>query len=245
MSNIPSSFNNFRSLNIGSVWALYLLLVIILRARFCDLNNLLHSKPQHVIPNCKCERMRESYINFMTEIGRYLLSLFITPRVRDILFAIFDVCAFQLMYSFIVIPQKIKRSNSFIFVSQMIKFGISFAEITLWWLWKTMNLVFWTFMDNLLTASQSDILHSSKLIKVSTRLMLPLPRWVNEHKGLVIVVSSAYKMNLRLALTLWISFIYMIKSRGPNIEPWVTPVSITRVEDAVPSNSTYWRRCVR
>ena len=131
MSNIPSSFNNFRSLNIGSVWALYLLLVIILRARFCNLNNLLFSKPQHVIPNCKCERMRESYINFMTEIGRYLLSLFITPRVRDILLAIFDVCAFQLMYSFFVIPQKLNVLTLSIFVSQIIKFGISFAEITL------------------------------------------------------------------------------------------------------------------
>ena len=118
--NIPSSFNNFRSLNIGSLWALYLLLVIILRARFCNLNNLLHSKPQHVIPNCKCERMRESYINFMTEIGRYLLSLFITPRVRDILFAIFDVCAFQLMYSFIVIPRKLNVVTLSIFVSQIL-----------------------------------------------------------------------------------------------------------------------------
>ena len=83
-----------------------------------------------------------------------------------------------------------------------------------------MNLVFLTFRDNLLTASQSEILHNSKLIKASTRLMSSLPPWVNEHKGLVIVVSSAYKMSLRLALTLWISFIYIIKSRGPNIEPW-------------------------
>ena len=108
-----------------------------------------------------------------------------------------------------------------------------------------MNLVFWTFRDNLLTAYQSEILHNSKLIKASTRLMSSLPPWVNEHKGLIIVVSSAYKMHLRLALTLWISFIYIMKSGGPNIEPWCTPVSITRVEDAVPSYSTYWRRCFR
>ena len=63
----------------------------------------------------------------MTEIGRYLLSLFITPRVRDILFAIFDVRAFQLMYSFIVIPQKLNVVTLSIFVSQIIKYGISFA----------------------------------------------------------------------------------------------------------------------
>ena len=132
MSNIPSSFNNFISLNRASVWALYLLVVIFLRVRFCNLNNLLHSKPQHVIPNCNCERMRDSYINFMAEIGRYLLSPFITPRVRDILFAIFDVCALQLMYSFIVIPIKLNVVTLSIFVSQIINFGISFAEITFW-----------------------------------------------------------------------------------------------------------------
>ena len=144
-----------------------------------------------------------------------------------------------------MIPKKLNVVTLSIFVSQIIRFGILFAEITLWWLWKTMNLVFWTFRDSLLTASQSEILHNSKLIKVSTRPKSPLPPWVNEHKGLVIVVSSAYKINVRLALTLWISFTYIIKSRGPNIEPWGTPVSITWVEDAVPPNSTYWRRCVR
>ena len=200
MSKIPSSFNNFKSLNRGSVWALYLLLVIILSARFCNLNNLLHSKPQHVIPNCRCDRIKESYISFMTEIGRYLLSLFITPRVRDILLAIFEVCALQL-------------TNSF--------------------------------RDSLLTASQSEILRNSKFIKAVTRPMSSLPPWVNEHKGLIIVVSSAYKINFRLALTLWISFIYTMNSRGPNIEPWGTPVSISRVDEGMSSYSTYRRRCVR
>ena len=81
------------------------MLVIILRERFCNLNTRLHSKPQHVILNCKCERMRESYNYFMTEIGWYRLSPFITPS--DILFAIFDVCPFQLMYSFIVLSRKL------------------------------------------------------------------------------------------------------------------------------------------
>ena len=185
--------------------------------------------------------MRESYINCMTEIGRYLLSLFITPRVRDILFAIFDACAFQLMYSFIAMSRKLNVVTLSIFVSQIIKFRISFAETTLRQLWK----VVWTFRDNLLTASPSEILHNYKLIKASTKLMPSLPPWVNGHKGLVIVASSAYEMNLRLALTLWITFLYMINSRGPNIEPWGTPVSITLVEDAVPSNSAYWWRCVR
>ena len=66
----------------------------------------------------------------MTEIGRYFLSLFITPRVWDILLAIFEVCALQLINSFIVSPRKLSVVTLPIFVSQIIKSGISFAEIT-------------------------------------------------------------------------------------------------------------------
>ena len=47
--------------------------------------------PQFVIPNWRCERINESYINFIAERGKYHLILFITPSVRDILLAIF-VC---------------------------------------------------------------------------------------------------------------------------------------------------------
>ena len=54
--------------------------------------------------------MMESYINFMTEIGRYLLGLITIPRVRHILLPIFGVGALQVLYSFIVIP--IKRWNT-------------------------------------------------------------------------------------------------------------------------------------
>ena len=68
----------------------------------------------------------------MTEIGRYLLSLFITPRERDILLAIFEVCVLQLTNSFIVSPRKLNVVTLSIFVSQIIKSGISFAEMTLW-----------------------------------------------------------------------------------------------------------------
>ena len=54
------------------MWALDLLLVTILNARFCSLVNLLHSKPQHVILNCMCDRIGESYISFIREKGKYL-----------------------------------------------------------------------------------------------------------------------------------------------------------------------------
>ena len=68
----------------------------------------------------------------MTEIGRHFLSLFITPRVRYILLAIFEVCGLQLTNSYNVSPRKLKVVTLFIFVSQIIKSGISFAEITFW-----------------------------------------------------------------------------------------------------------------
>ena len=76
-------------------------------------------------------------------------------------------------------------------------------------------------------------------------MMWSFSPWVNEHKGLVIVVLSAYKMNLRLALISWIPFLYIMNSRGPNIEPWGSHVSVSQVEDAMPSYSIYRMRCVR
>ena len=69
-------------------------------AHFCSFDIRSHSKPQFVIPNWRCERIKESYINFMAEKGKYHFSLFITPNVRDILLAIF-VCEFQFIFSFL------------------------------------------------------------------------------------------------------------------------------------------------
>ena len=59
--------------------------------------------------------------------------------------------------------------------------------------------------------------------------MSSLSPWVNEHKGLVIMVSSAYKMNFRLALISGTSFLYIMNSRGPNLEPWGTHVLFLRL----------------
>ena len=116
---------------------------------------------------------------------RYLLSLFITPRVRGILLAIFEVCALQLINSFIVSPRKLNVVTFSIFVSQIIKSGISFAFDNLLVIKEYHEFVFWTFRDSLLTASQSEILRNSKFIKAVTRPMSSLPPWVNEHKGLL------------------------------------------------------------
>ena len=83
------------------------------KARFCSFDMRSHSKPQFVIPNWRCERINESYINFIAERGKYRLSLFITPSVRDILLAIFCVCEFQFMYSFTVNPRKLNSCYLF------------------------------------------------------------------------------------------------------------------------------------
>ena len=81
-------------------------------------------KFRDMVPQNRCWT-KESYISFMTEIGRYLLSLFITSRVRYILLAIFEECALQLINSFIVSPRKLNVVTlSIFFVSQIIKSGI-------------------------------------------------------------------------------------------------------------------------
>ena len=131
-SNISLTFSISSSLNKGSVWALYLLFVIMRRARFCSLNILFHSKPQHVIPNCRWDKIKESYMSFKAENGRYLCNRFIIPNVREILVAIFAECELQFMNSFIVKPRKLKHETRSIFLSLIIKSGISSIAITLW-----------------------------------------------------------------------------------------------------------------
>ena len=130
--NISFTLSNFSSLNKGSVCALYLLSVRIRRARFCSLNILSHSKPQHDIPNCKCERTRESYISFIAENGRYRFNLFITPSVRDILLAILAECERQLRNSLIVNPRKLNSFTFSMIVLFIMSCGISFSANVRW-----------------------------------------------------------------------------------------------------------------
>ena len=72
--------------------ALYLLFVMMRRVSFCNFVMCSHSKPLFVIPNWRCERIKDSYINFMAEKDNYRFNLFITSHVRDILSTIF-LCA--------------------------------------------------------------------------------------------------------------------------------------------------------
>ena len=107
------------------------LLVIIRRALFCSFDMRSHPKPQFVIPNWRCERINESYINFMVEMGKSRFSLFITPNVRDILLATFCVCEFQFTNLFIVNLRKLNAVTCSIRVLFIMRGGISFSVIIL------------------------------------------------------------------------------------------------------------------
>ena len=63
ISNMSFSFNKCNCLRSGSVCALCRLFVMIRKARFCSFDMRSHSKPKFVIPNWRCERINESYIN--------------------------------------------------------------------------------------------------------------------------------------------------------------------------------------
>ena len=215
------------------------------RARFCSLNILFHSKPQHVIPNCRWDKIKESYMSFMAENGRYLFNLFIIPNVREILFAILAECVLQFINSLMVEPRKLKHETRSICLSLIFRSGISSFAITLWYLWKIMNLVFSTLRDNLFTVDQSEIFNSSELIREETLQTSFSAPWVNEHNGLVSVVSSAYKMKFSFLLTVCISFTYMRNNKGPKTDPWGTPVSSSRVDEHTSWYSTCCRRSVK
>ena len=61
----------------------------------------------------------------------------------------------------------------------------------------------------------------------------------NEQSVLRRFVSSANNIALNFSLAQYISFMYIIKSKGPRTEPWGTPVVSGRDLDLFPSNSTY------
>ena len=85
-----------------------------------------------------------------------------------------------------------------------------------------MNLVFFAFRDSLFRASQSTIFSSSLLISFASLFLFLGFGWANVQMGSINVVSSAYIVNLNLFVIFAISFMYMIKSKGPKIDPWGT-----------------------
>ncbi len=91
--NISFIFNILNDFSRGSVWELYLLSVMIIIALFCNFMSLCVLKPHSKILLLKCGAISELYVIVRVYFGRKCFSFFITPNVRDILFAILSILA--------------------------------------------------------------------------------------------------------------------------------------------------------
>ena len=104
-----SIFNNFRFLNSGSVWALYLLALEIRAAFFCNFRIISHLKPHNVMPQFKCGNISELYSIIFMFKGSILLSLF--NRILQHLTDNLSIRLFQFNCSLKCIPRKLKSST--------------------------------------------------------------------------------------------------------------------------------------
>ena len=78
-------------------------------------------------------------------------------------------------------------------------------------IWNTVAFVFFTFNDNLLIFDHSVTLFNSYSVVLASLRLVCLP-----HN----VVSSAYVMQLKCEVDCAMSFMYIMNSKGPSIEPW-------------------------
>ena len=93
-----------------------------------------------------------------------------------------------------------------------------------------MAFVFFTFNDNLFIFSHSVTLFNSCLVVLASLLLVCAP-----HN----VVSSAYVIKLKCEVDYAMSFMYIMNSKGPSIEPWGTPVDILPNSERVALYTTY------
>ena len=104
---MSSIFSRLSVFNNGSVWALYLLHVIILTALFCSLKSLSDLKPHDNMQYCRWGRIKLLYRILNTCWGRKRFNLHIIPSDLDILFDIFCTCSFHVKCWSIVKPKKL------------------------------------------------------------------------------------------------------------------------------------------
>ena len=136
MSSILSRLSVF---NNGSVWALYLLHMIILTALFCSLKNLSDLKPHDNMQYCRWGRIKLLYRIINTCWGRKRFNLHIIPSDLDILFDIFCTCSFHVKCWSIVKPKKLNSVTCWIICSFNFNCGIRFSIFS----------IFFTLSDNL------------------------------------------------------------------------------------------------
>ena len=108
---ISLTFKRCKNLNNSSACALYLLQDIIRTALFWSLDIR-----QDLNPQTRIEWLIWGRIKLLNKVrnillGRYRLSLFIIPKDLEILFAIFCICAFQIICWSMVSPRKLEFST--------------------------------------------------------------------------------------------------------------------------------------
>ena len=199
---ISSILSRLSVFNNGSVWALYLLHVIIRTALFCSLNILSDLKPHDNMQYCRWGRIKLLYKIFNIFWGKNRFNLHIIPSDLDILFEIFCTCPFHVKCWSIVKPKKSKSVTRSIICSLKFSCGIRFSMFRCLW-WKIINFVFLTLSDSLFISNHICMFFNSLFILVDSCKLLQLLSIFtsNEHSVLVKFVSSANKIawNFELA----------------------------------------------
>ena len=205
---ISSILSRLSVFNNGSVWALYLLHVIIRTALFCSLNILSDLKPHDNMQYCRWGRIKLLYKIFNIFWGKNRFNLHIISSDLDILFEILCTCPFHVKCWSIVKPKKSKSVTRSIICSFKFSCGIRFSMFRCLW-WKIINFVFLTLSDSLFISNHICMFFNSLFILVDSCKLLQLLSIFtsNEHSVLVKFVSSANKIAWNFELALWISFI--------------------------------------
>ena len=192
---ISSILSRLSVFNNGSVWALYLLHVIIRAALFCSLNILSDLKPHDNMQYCRWGRIKLLYKIFSIFWGKNRFNLHIIPSDLDILFDIFCTCPFHVKCWSIVKPKKSKSVTRSIICSFKFSCGIRFSMFRCLW-WKIINFVFLTLSDSLFISNHICMFFNSLFILVDSCKLLQLLSIFtsNEHSVLVKFVSSANKI---------------------------------------------------
>ena len=136
-----------------------------------------------------------------------------------------------------ITPRNVKHVTRSIGIWLIITLEISVVFSILCLLLKIIIFDIFIFRDSLFTVIQSNTFVNSAFICMEFGFVI----WLSLKSSNVLsrVVSSAYMMGVNVSLAMARSSIYIKKRRGPNIDPWGTPVVIISVADWVLLNSTY------
>ncbi len=92
--NISFIFSIIKDFSSGSAWDCIYYISNDSNCSFCNFMSLCVLKPHSKMLLLKCGAISELYMILRVYFGRKCFSLFITPNVRDILFAILSICNF-------------------------------------------------------------------------------------------------------------------------------------------------------